>query len=261
MSDLGLAVGKRSRTARVATREEAIALDLYGDEPWEFVPAAIDARTGLPDASQLDALGCTLAEDEVDAPIVRPPRERFTPAAYLVRERAAREKSEYWDGEVVAMTGAPRMHNLIATNAAAGLWHQLSGRPCEVYQADMRVRAEWANGIAYPDVVVVCGGPRFADAREDVLLNPTVIVEVLSPSTERFDRGPKAEAYRAIESLREYALVAQDRPRVELHRREADGTWTVVLLQRLEDVLTLRSVAGELPLATLYRGAHPAHPA
>jgi Uma2 family endonuclease len=192
--------------------------------------------------------------------LTRPPRERFSPGAYLVRERAAWEKSEYWDGEVVSMTGAPRTHNVIALNAAAGLWHQLSGRDCEVYQADMRVRAEWGNGIAYPDVVVVCGERRFQDAREDVLLNPTVLVEVLSPSTERFDRGPKATAYRAIPSLQEYVLVAQDRPCVEVHRREPDGAWTVELLLRVEDVLDLRSVVCELPLATLYRGVHPARP-
>jgi Uma2 family endonuclease len=261
VSILGLAVGKRSRTARVATREEAIALDLYGDEPWEFVAAAIDPATGLPDPRELDALGCTLADDDAEAPISRELRERFTPAAYLVRERAAREKSEYWDGEVVAMTGAPRVHNVLAMNVGANLYAQLSGRPCEVYQADMRVRAEWANGIAYPDVVVVCGEPRFQDAREDVLLNPTVLVEVLSPSTERLDRGRKATAYRAIASLGEYVLVAQDAPRVELHRREADGAWSVHLLQRPEDVLELRSIACSLPLATLYRGVHPARPA
>lgn len=258
MGVLGIAVGKRSRTAWVASEEEAIALDLFGDEPWEFVRVDLDPATGLPDPSALRALDCTLAGGG-DAPVIRPPRERFTPAAYLVRERAAREKSEYWDGEVVAMTGAPRVHNVLAMNAAATLWQQLAGRPCEVYQADMRVRAEWANGIAYPDVVV-CGEPRFQDARHDVLLNPTVLVEVLSPSTERFDRGLKAAAYRAIESLREYVLVAQDAPRLELHRRGAGGEWSVLLLQRLEDTLELASVSCELPLATLYRGVHPARP-
>jgi Uma2 family endonuclease len=254
---LGLAVGKRSRTARVATREEALALDLFGDEPWEFVAVAIDAATGRPDPAAVAALGCSL-EDEEEPPPLRPRRERFTPAAYLLRERAAREKSEYWDGEVVAMAGAPRTHNVIATNATAALWHQLAGRPCEVYRADMRVRADWANGFAYPDVVVVCGEPRFQDAREDVLLNPTVLVEVLSPSTERRDRGPKAAAYRAIPPLREYVLVAQEPCRVELHRREADGAWSTTLLQRPDDVLALRSIGCEVPLSTLYRGVRPA---
>lgn len=251
---LGLAVGKRSRTARVATEEEALALDLYGNEPWEFVPAAIDPASGLPDEATLRALGCTLAEE--DGPPLRGGDGPLPPAAYLARERAAREeKSEYWDGEIVGMTGAPRLHNLIATNATAALHGRLSGRPCEVYQADMRVRAEWANGFAYPDVVVVCGRPEFADARQDVLLNPTVLVEVLSPSTERYDRGRKGAAYRAIESLREYVLVAQGAPHVEVHRRDGNGGWSVELLQRVEDVLSLPSIGCEVPLSDVYRGA------
>src|SRR5262249_52342736 len=139
------------------------------------------------------------------------PVHYFTVEEYLKLEREASYKSEYLDGEIFAMAGASRRHNLISINAGSSLNAQLAERECEVYVSDMRVRVEATNLLTYPDVVVVCGEPRFHDEDADTLLNPTLIIEVLSKSTSRFDRGEKFEHYRAIESFVEYLLIAQDK--------------------------------------------------
>lgn len=130
-----------------------------------------------------------------------PANPRLTPDEYLAIERKAEFKSEYDNGYVYAMSGASREHNLIASNLNGQLWAELRGRPCESYAADMRARASASRSFSYPDVTVVCGEPRFLDAEVDTLLNPTVIVEVLSPSTESYDRGRKFAHYRTLESL------------------------------------------------------------
>jgi Uma2 family endonuclease len=132
-----------------------------------------------------------------------------SPAEYLALERAAEHRHEYVSGRVYAMTGASREHNVIATNTSRALGNQLSGRPCETYQSDMRVKVSETGMYTYPDVVVACGTPAFEDAYVDTLLNPTVIIEVLSPSTEAYDRGEKFAHYRRLPSLREYLLIAQ----------------------------------------------------
>ncbi|HYN90066.1 MAG TPA: Uma2 family endonuclease, partial [Ardenticatenaceae bacterium] len=144
---------------------------------------------------------------------------------YLVRERGAEAKSEYLDGEIVAMVGASRAHNLLTINVAGLLWQQLGDRPCEVYSNDMRVKIPVARVYTYPDVVVSCDDPLFEDDELDTLLNPIVIVEVLSASTESYDRGKKFSFYRSIPSLIEYVLVAQDEHRVEHYLRQAGGHW------------------------------------
>ena len=125
----------------------------------------------------------------------------FTPAEYLALERAADAKSEYLDGEIVAMTGGSRAHSLIAANLVRELGNALRERPCEVYGSDLRVSVALAGLYAYPDVTVVCGQPTFTDDERDTLENPTVIVEVLSPSTEGLDRGAKFTRYRRLPSL------------------------------------------------------------
>lgn len=137
--------------------------------------------------------------------------QRLTPDEYLAHERAADEKSEYVDGVLVAMSGATRSHILIDVNITGELYRQLKGQPCELYSQDMRVRFAEGDMYAYPDVVAVRGAPEFASEEFDVLLNPTLIVEVLSPTTEAYDRGLKAARYRRRASLQEYVLVAQDR--------------------------------------------------
>lgn len=153
------------------------------------------------------------------------PKQLYTPEEYLERERRAEHKSEYFAGEIVAMAGAKRKHNLIAVNITASLYAQLSEAPCEVYSNDMKVQADKAKQFSYPDVVVVCGEPQFRDDQDDVLQNPTVIVEVLSPSTEAYDRGEKFLRYRQLESLQEYLLVTQNERRVERFTKQGDGSW------------------------------------
>ncbi len=134
----------------------------------------------------------------------------LSPQEYLAMERQAETKSEYYAGEVFAMAGASRKHNLIVPNLAYLLVGQLKSRSCEVYNSDMRVKVSATGLYTYPDLAVVCGKPRFDDDQEDTLLNPTVIVEVLSKSTEAYDRGEKFAMYRALESMTDYLLIAQD---------------------------------------------------
>ena len=148
-----------------------------------------------------------------------------SPDEYLERERRADCKSEYFAGEIVAMAGAKRKHNLVSNNVSASLTAQLRDKPCEVYSNDMRVQADGEKQYTYPDVVVVCGEPQFRDGREDTLLNPTVVVEVLSSSAEAKDRGEKFLRYRQIDSLTDYLLVSQNERRVEQFTKQADGSW------------------------------------
>ena len=149
-----------------------------------------------------------------------------TPEEYLAVERASETRSEYFAGDIVAMTGASRAHNLIVLNVGAELRAQLRGRACESYVEGMRVKVVAAGVYTYPDVVVVCGEPVFEDEQVDTVLNPTLIVEVLSPSTERYDRGRKLEHYRKIPSLSEYILIAQDARRIEWYTRQEGGLWS-----------------------------------
>lgn len=177
---------------------------------------------------------------------------RMTEAEYLAFERASDIRHEYLDGHVYAMTGASRAHNLISTYTAASLINQLRGRPCEVYASDMRVRVSATGLYTYPDVTVVCGNPQFADSALDTLLNPVLVIEVLSPSTESYDRGKKFQHYRQLESLREYVLISQDSPRVERFLRQDDGTWLLTDAAGLDASLELASVACTLALAEVY---------
>ena len=182
----------------------------------------------------------------------RQPKTYVTPEEYLALEREAEYKNEYVNGEIRAMTGASRAHNLISVNVASELRAQLKGRPCEVYHTDMRVRIPSANVYTYPDVVVVCGEPKFEDSHVDTLLNPTLIVEVLSKSTSKYDRTTKSDYYRTLESLAEYLLVAQDEYAVEQYERQADGRWLLKDVRGLESVVELRSVGCALPLSEVY---------
>ncbi len=175
----------------------------------------------------------------------------FTPEEYIALERKAEYKSEYFDGHIIAMAGASSKHNLITGDIFYGLYPQLIGHGCEIFTSDMRVRASLGDAYFYPDVVVVCGEPEFEDDVFDTLLNPIVIVEVLSPSTEAYDRGEKFARYKHLASLQEYVLVSQDKVWVEHHRRH--GTqWMLSHYRALEDVLPLPSIGCELPLRDIY---------
>ncbi len=150
------------------------------------------------------------------------PRPKMTPQEYLRFERASEVKHEFYNGEIFAITDASENHNVVAGNTFAALHSQLRQRPCKLYPGDMRVHIPATGLYTYPDVTVVCGTPQFDDKEFDTLLNPTVIIEVLSPSTEKYDRGKKFEHYRSIPSLREYVLIAQDEMRVQLYTLRND---------------------------------------
>jgi Uma2 family endonuclease len=180
------------------------------------------------------------------------PKTYLTPEEYLAVERKAETKSEYLNGEMFAMVGASREHKIIALNIAGELRQQLKGRPCETYTNDMRVLIPATGLYTYPDVVAVCDEPNFEDAYVDTLLNPTLIVEVLSESTESYDRGKKFGHYRSIGSLMEYLLVAQDEYRVEQFVKQADGRWLLSDARSLEDIVALTSIPCELKLKEVY---------
>src|SRR5438270_5964929 len=159
--------------------------------------------------------------------MVTVPATRLTVEEYLERERKAEFKSEYLAGETFAMSGASRRHVLIATNLSSDLRQALRSSPCKVYAADLRVAVDPSGLYTYPDIVVTCGEERFHDEQFDTLLNPTVIIEVLSDSTKDYDRGQKFEAYRSLESLQEYLTVAQDRVHIEQCTRQPHGRWVL----------------------------------
>ena len=176
----------------------------------------------------------------------------LSPEDYLTIERQAAAKSEYLAGEIFSMAGASERHNLIVANLVGEFRSQLKQRPCKVYPSDMRVKIQSSGLYTYPDVVVICAEPEFEDDHKDTLLNPTLIVEVLSESTEAYDRGKKFEHYRSLKSLSDYVLVAQDGARVEHFVRQADGTWLFSAHNNLQDTLELPSVYCALPLHEIY---------
>ncbi len=178
--------------------------------------------------------------------------ERLTVEEYLERERKAEFKSEYFAGETFAMSGASRRHNLISGNLFANLWQSLRGRPCNVYSSDLRLSISPAGLYTYPDVVVTCGDEQFHDEQFDTLLNPRVIIEVLSESTKDYDRGQKFESYRALESLQEYLTVAQDRVHVEQYSRGQGGRWVLAEFNDPGTIISLSSIEVELPISSIY---------
>ena len=176
----------------------------------------------------------------------------ISPEEYLRLERQAEYKSEYLNGEIFAMSGASREHNLIAAHIVSELDQQLKGKPCEVYPSDMRLKVTATGLYTYPDAIVVCGEPKFEDAYVDTLLNPTFLVEVLSQSTERYDRIAKTSYYRTLDSLAEHLLVAQDEVRLEQYVKQANGQWLQFEYTSLDSVADLQSIACSLALRDVY---------
>lgn len=181
------------------------------------------------------------------------PDARISPSEYLRRERLAEEKSEYVDGFVYAMSGAKLPHNIIAANVMGLVSAQLRGGPCRPLSNDMKVRTPSSGMYSYPDMTVVCGKPVTEDEEQDVLLNPTVIIEILSPSTEKWDRGGKFARYQSISSLQDYVLVSQEEPRVERFSREDDG-WKLVSADSLESSFSIPSIKVNVAMADVYDG-------
>jgi len=177
---------------------------------------------------------------------------RYTPAQYLALERAAETRSEYLDGYIYPMAGTSRIHSTIVGNLHLVIGTHLRHRDGEVHMIDLRLRVSATGLYTYPDVVVVAGEAELEDEVFDTLLNPSAIIEVLSPSTEAIDRGRKVASYRRLDSLREFALVAQDRARVELYARQGDD-WTLTELDGLDGSFRLASIACDVPMAEVYR--------
>ena len=176
----------------------------------------------------------------------------LTPEEYLAFERKATTKHEYLNGQIVAMSGASFAHNFLTMNVANQLYNQLIGGECQVAASDMRVKVTQIDSYFYPDVVVVCGEPRAEDDTFDTLLNPVLIVAVLSSSTEVYDRGEKFEHYQQIASLKDYILISQDEVHVEHYCRQGSG-WLRSEFRGLEEVLSLISIGCELRLEDVYR--------
>lgn len=175
----------------------------------------------------------------------------MTPEEYLKFERASQEKHEYYAGEIFAMTGASENHNLIVTNIVGALHPQLRPQPCKIYANDMRVKPRSNILYAYPDISIGCGTPEFEDDEFDILLNPIVIIEVLSPSIEAYDRGKKFQHYRTMPSLQEYILIAQDSIRIEDYGL-VDNQWVLTDAKTLDTVINLPSINCTLRLSDVY---------
>lgn len=180
------------------------------------------------------------------------PQEFISEEEYLLFERASQTKHEYYNGRVYAMTGAKAAHNLIAGNTLAALHRQLRTKPCQVYPSDMRVKVVKTGLNTYPDVVVVCGQPQFSDSVQDTLLNPVVIIEVLSASTERYDRGMKFQNYRTIDTLRDYILIAQDHYHIEHFSRQDSGAWVLQEATESTTGIYIPSIDCELNIQDVY---------
>lgn len=185
-------------------------------------------------------------------------KARLTPEEYLAIERAAEDGSEYWNGEMFALAETSERHGAIVANLVGELRSALKGRPCKVYASDLRLQVAPTGLYTYPDVLVICGAPEFSDDSRDMVRNPKLIVEVLSPSTEDFDRGRKFAHDRSLPSLVEYLVVAQDRPAVEKLTREPAGPgqsesrWVLTETNGLSGVIRLASVEADLALGEFY---------
>ena len=180
------------------------------------------------------------------------PKHCITPDEYLHRERQAEFRSEYFRGETFAMAGASANHNLIVGNCVQTLGQQLKKKPCRVYPSDLKLRIEATGLYTYPDLSVVCGEPQLDSDAGDVLLNPVVLVEVLSDSTEAYDRGKKFEHYRTIPSLKHYILIAQDRHSIDCFSHQPGGSWNLTSCQGLDGKIELGTIDSQLAAAEVY---------
>ena len=180
--------------------------------------------------------------------------KRITPQEYLIRERQASIKSEFYQGEIFAMGGGSANHSLIAANFVREAGNALRDKPCIVFNSDLRVQVQSTGLYTYPDATIGCGELLFDDDHRDTLLNPTVIVEVLSDSTEKYDRGKKSNHYRQIASLKELILIAQDRSHVERFTRQPNGDWLFHEQKELTADFELKSLGISIAISELYRG-------
>src|SRR5258708_3791120 len=182
------------------------------------------------------------------------PKTKLTPAEFLARERAADFKSEYYRGETFAMAGASRYHNKVKENLIGELYTRLKSGPCQTFSSDQRVHVPPTGFYTNPDIVIICERREYAPADEDTLVNPDAVIEVLSPSTENYDRGAKFRQYQQLPSVKEYILVSQDEPLVERYVRGSNGDWAYTAIPGLGGELAFTTTPGRIPLADIYNG-------
>jgi len=180
------------------------------------------------------------------------PKLYYSIEQYLELERTSESKHEYFEGEIFALAGGSKNHNLIAANLSGILYNQLRKSACKFYPSDMRVKITKTGLYTYPDLSIVCGTPRFDAQIPDTLLNPQIVIEILSASTEKYDRGAKFENYRSIISLKEYILVSQDKPLIEHYSWQRDNTWLLVVHNMLSNQVMLETLVCTLPLEDVY---------
>ncbi len=178
--------------------------------------------------------------------------KKLTPEEYLEIERNAEFKSEYYNGEMFALAGASYVHNRITRNISKALGLQLKGKVCEEFQSDLKIKEKISGLFTYPDVVVIRGEPEFYDDEKDVVVNPAVIMEVLSKSTETYDRGFKFEWYRRIETLKDYFMVSQDKISIEYYTRNDDDSWTLKEFKKINQNIEIKSIGCILELKDVY---------
>lgn len=176
----------------------------------------------------------------------------ITEEEYIARERAAEEKCEYYRGEIFVMAGASERHNLIVANVIAELRTQLKKTPCRVYPGDMRLKVTKTSLYTYPDVMVICGKREFADDQQDTVLNPDVIIEVLSQSTESYDRGLKFENYRKLRSLKEYVMISQTKRKMERYSKNESGSWVLAESDEANPAIMLEAINCRLKHLEVY---------
>jgi len=182
------------------------------------------------------------------------PSTLLTTSEYLQRDQDSPHKLEYFHGTIVAQAGATARQNMIISNVIGHLFPQLRRQGCRIYPSDLRVQAITQLVYTYPDLTIVCGSPRFLEPSELTLINPTIIMEILSPSTDAKDRNEKLIYYRSIDSLREYILIDQNAPYVQRYTRQTPYFWYVHLTDTLDAVISLEAVNVSLPMAAIYDG-------
>ena len=178
---------------------------------------------------------------------------RLTGEAYLAMDRAAEWKSEFHDGEMFRIEAVSFNHAVVGVNVAASLKVRLAGTGCRALGAPLRVRVSPVQYV-YPDFQIVCGRPELTDENPDTLVNPKVVIEILSPSTEGYDHGAKFELYRRLSSVEEYVLISQSKPMVEVFMKQSEHSWSLTIFDGLQQLVRLQSVGIEFPLAELYDG-------
>lgn len=202
------------------------------------------ASTGYLEKSSLPGRGFAMTAQPVP---------RLTQEEYLAIKRASETRHEFYRGEMFAMSSASHEHNTISGNLVYLLKGALRDGPCDVLASDMRVQVSLSGLYTYPDLAVICGKAQFADEHVDTLLNPKLLIEVLSSTTKSYDRGKKFEHYRQLASLQEYLLVSQGEPHIDRFVKQVDGRWALDDAHGLDGVLKLESIAAELPLVEVYR--------